>query len=159
MHPGRCSSYFLIQYGGRWWRKDACNATSTWTFTRERPRILFLWVIQLYSKQNLNCLHTKALRVTQYLKPNTQTPEPHTKSAKPYTDYRPLSQFSISWNSFCKKKQHTIMYVTHKNRTGINIMAKCLLLRSVCDIFEWSVSFRKAFSIVCVQLLDLCVKF
>ncbi len=29
-----------------------------------------------------NCLHTKSLFVTQFLKPVTQTPEPHTKSAK-----------------------------------------------------------------------------
>ncbi len=39
-----------------------------------------------------NCLHTKSLLVTQFLKPDTQTPEPHTKSAKSYTNYQPLTQ-------------------------------------------------------------------
>jgi len=58
-----------------------------------------------------NCLHTKSSLVTQFLKPDTQTPEPHTKSAKPYTNSRPSTQFSISWNSFCKT-QHTILYET-----------------------------------------------
>ncbi len=43
-----------------------------------------------------HCLHTKSLLVTQFLKPDTQTPEPHTTSAKPYTNYWPLTQFSIS---------------------------------------------------------------
>ncbi len=43
-----------------------------------------------------NCLHTKSLLVTQFLKADTQTTEPHTKSAKPYTKSQPLTQFSIS---------------------------------------------------------------
>ncbi len=63
---------------------------------RENARVSFFCGQYNYIKKKVNCLHTKALRVSQYLKPNSQTPEPHTKSAKPYTDYRPLSQFSIS---------------------------------------------------------------
>ncbi len=43
-----------------------------------------------------NCLHTKSLLVTQFLKPDTQTPEPHTKSAKANTNSWPLTQFSVS---------------------------------------------------------------
>ncbi len=39
---------------------------------------------------------TKSLLVTQFLKAVTQTPEAHTKSTKPDTDYQPLTQFSIS---------------------------------------------------------------
>ncbi len=42
-----------------------------------------------------NSLHTKSLLVTQFLKPDTQTPEPHTKSAKPYTNSRPLTLTKI----------------------------------------------------------------
>ncbi len=68
-----------------------------------------------------NCLHTKSLLVTQFLKPDTQTAEAHTKSAKPYTNSQPLT--------FCKT-QHTILYVTHKNLTGINIMVK--VFANVC---------------------------
>ncbi len=43
-----------------------------------------------------SCLHTKFLLVTQFLNPDTQTAEAHTKSAKPYTNYWPLTQFSNS---------------------------------------------------------------
>ncbi len=81
-----------------------------------------------------SCLHIKSLLVTQFLKPDTQTPEQHTKSAKPYTNSQPLTQFSMSWNTFCKT-QHTILYVTHKNPTWIDIMAK--VFANVCfwDVF------------------------
>ncbi len=37
-----------------------------------------------------NCLHTKSVLVTQFLKPDTQTPEPHTKSAKPINNHTPI---------------------------------------------------------------------
>ncbi len=57
------------------------------------------------------------------MKADTQTAETHTKSAKPDTNSQPLTQFSISLNTFCKT-QHTVLYVTHTNLTGINIMAK-----------------------------------
>ncbi len=38
----------------------------------------------------------KIFAYSQFLKADTQTAEPHTKSAKPYTNSRPLTQVSIS---------------------------------------------------------------
>ncbi len=46
--------------------------------------------------QIFQVLTHKALLVTQFLKADTQTAEAHTKSAKTYTNYQPLAQFSIS---------------------------------------------------------------
>ncbi len=65
-------------------------------------------------KKKLKCLHTK------FLKADTQTAEPHTKSAKPYTNFH-ITLFA---------KHNTILYVTLKNLTGINIMAK--VFANVC---------------------------
>jgi len=56
------------------------------------PLTLFRIVLTVF----FNCLHTKSLLVTQFLKPDTQTPEAHTKSVKPYTNSWPSTQFSIS---------------------------------------------------------------
>ncbi len=47
-------------------------------------------------------LHTKSSLVTQFLKAVTQTAETHTKSAKPDTNYQPLTQFSISFSKRCE---------------------------------------------------------
>ncbi len=46
-----------------------------------------VWSGQHYKSFFFNCLHTKSLFFKQFLKPDTQTPEPHTKSAKPYTNF------------------------------------------------------------------------
>ena len=42
--------------------------------------------ISLYITVFFNCLHTKPLYFTQFLKPDTQTSQLHIKSAKPYTN-------------------------------------------------------------------------
>ncbi len=40
--------------------------------------------------------YTQHLSLSQFLKADAQTAEAHTKSAKPDTNYQPLTQFSIS---------------------------------------------------------------
>ncbi len=83
--------------------------------------ILAFYTLQVFFF--FNCLHSKSLLVTQFLKPDTQTPEPHTKSAKPILGL---------WLSFqCHKtifaKHNTQFFICNKNLPGINIMAKVLI--------------------------------
>ncbi len=58
-----------------------------------------------------NCLHTKSLLVTQFLKPDTQTPEPHTKSVKPNANSQPLIVFYFL-NHFLQNTTHFSMQHT-----------------------------------------------
>ncbi len=61
----------------------------------------------------------KILLVTQFLKPETQTPEPHTKSAKPYSNNLPSTQFSIVLNILfllCKTQQNSLCNTHKSNR-------------------------------------------
>ncbi len=64
-------------------------------------------------------LYLKDLSYLQFLKAMTQTSEAHIKSTKPDANSQ---TFNFIKHFFCKT-QHTIIYVTLKNLTGINIMA------------------------------------
>lgn len=87
--------------------------------------LFFIYSFTVYFFQllrhNLNLSHS-------FTKADTETVEAHTKSAKPYTNSPTLTPFSVI-------KHNIILYVTHKNRRGINIMAK--VFANVCfwDVF------------------------
>ncbi len=79
----------------------------------------------------------------------------HTKSVKPYTNSQPLT-FQYYKTLFAK--HNTVLYVAHKNLSGINIMAK--VFANVCfwDVFVifWMQCFInkrcQAFCILCAVL-------
>jgi len=92
-------------------------------------------------------LHTKSFLVTQSLKSVTITAEAHAESAKPDTSSQPLTQFLI-------------LDVTHGNLTGV-VMPKVFAF----EVCLWSIECSASFCTICetfcicVQFLDLCVKF
>ncbi len=97
--------------------------THTYTHTHTHTHTHTTFTNELITVFIFNCLHSKSLLVTYFLKAVTQTPEAHTKSAKPYTNSRPLT-LSFQFHNTLFAKHNTILYATQTNLTGINIMAK-----------------------------------
>ncbi len=97
----------------------------------QEDTFLFSVLLQFY----FNCLHTKSLFVTQFLKPDTQTPEPNLQN-------HTLILGLWLW----------IHYVTHTNLKGINITAK--VFANVC-FWDMFVIFCQCCSLLWMQCFIL----
>ncbi len=113
----------------------------------------------LYITGFFNCLHT-------FFACHTISETWHSNHTPNLQNHTLILWFWLSFQSHKTlfEKHNTRFSVSHRNLTGINIMAKvfvckCLILRCVCDILNTVLHFARDvrhFAFVCVQFLDLC---